>query len=66
MINTKPSGPAVRVVMFYGAQQVYELSGSDDDNEFAGLKPEQLAVAVSEQIIVMHPPKPRTMKREAA
>jgi hypothetical protein len=31
-INRKPTGPFVRVIMWYGDKAIYDMSGTDDDH----------------------------------
>lgn len=67
MINTKPTGPAVCVRMFYGTDAVYELTATDDARELEGKVGAAFAVAICEQIVALESgAKVRAVKREAA
>lgn len=66
-INTKVVGPAARVVMFYGTDAVYELTGTDDAHELEGKIGSAFALAMCEQIVAVESgARVRGVKREAA
>lgn len=51
MLNSKPIGPAVVVLVSYDGKWVYKYEARDDDGDLAGLNSPELVKAIAENLV---------------
>lgn len=59
MLNAKPIGPEVVVLVSYDGNWVYKYEARDDDGELNGLRGTELVKAIAESLVEVVTPSTR-------